>query len=473
MPEKKKILLVEPPGGYIRLDRCMQSIASWGGVYRFPLNLARIGAHLSSLGHKVHFTDLQADPQAKLARELDLFSPDLCILTSGFPSMQNDAQTATQIKKYAPATHVSTFGPAPTLLSESFFAPGTWGFETGFDSIVTGGEPALGYERLLGQLSAPPKLLDSQMTKVKTVETFRARKFFPHELYRSSFTGERATYIEGTYGCPFRCPYCVVPALYNGRFSKRSVSDIVNEFKYVIAENGVNHITLWDEGTTFNRAFTTELCEALTDLRNGPDPLFHHFVWTTRSTAALIDRDLVFKMKASGLSGITLGLESFDDAILQQIGKDADARQNEQAINLLAEAGIISIGHVILGHLNETSQSIQKTIAAVIASNLAYAQFYCAVPYPGTKLYEEADAAGLIRERDLLKYELCNPIMNTYGKVSHTRVGAYRAQATKKFWTRARWSRLNLLIHRGSGITGSTRKKILSWKDPVNSQTHD
>ena len=89
-PSHTRILLIEGPGGFIRLDRCMQSINSWGGVYRFPLNLARIGAHLLQIGCDVRFIDMQADPTADLLRTLRTFQPDLCILSSGFPSMRED-----------------------------------------------------------------------------------------------------------------------------------------------------------------------------------------------------------------------------------------------------------------------------------------------------------------------------------------------------------------------------------------------
>ena len=140
----KKVLLIEPSGGFIRLDRCMQRIDSWGGVYRFPLNLARIGAHLLHLGHRVRFLDLQADESSNLKNTLSEYGPDLCILSSGFPSMRIDSDTASEIKTVLPTTHVSTFGVAPTLLKETFFDSGTWGFEIGFDSAVVGGEPAIG-----------------------------------------------------------------------------------------------------------------------------------------------------------------------------------------------------------------------------------------------------------------------------------------------------------------------------------------
>ena len=126
----------------------MQSINSWGGVYRFPLNLARIAAYLIDKKYSVEFIDLQADYKANLNNTLLDFNPDLCILSSGFPSMEIDSETAKEIKNILPSTHVSTFGVAPTLLKDTFFDIDTWSFDIYFDSIVTGGEPALGFENI-------------------------------------------------------------------------------------------------------------------------------------------------------------------------------------------------------------------------------------------------------------------------------------------------------------------------------------
>jgi radical SAM superfamily enzyme YgiQ (UPF0313 family) len=224
----KKVLLIEPSGGFIRLDRCMQSVDSWGGVYRFPLNLARIAAHLLSLGHQIKFIDLQADKTAILANELLNFEPDLCILSSGFPSMQIDAHTANDIKAMLPNVHISTFGVVPTLLKETFFEFGTWGFDIPFDSAVTGGEPSLGYESLLSNnLNASNRIIDTSTQKLKSIETYQARILFNNDLYRSPFTNENATYIDGTYGCPYTCSFCVVPELYGNRLSKRSPQAIL------------------------------------------------------------------------------------------------------------------------------------------------------------------------------------------------------------------------------------------------------
>lgn len=450
----------------------MQRIESWGGVFRFPLNLARIGAHLLRLGHAVQFLDLQADVRSNLRETLLSFGPDVCVLSSGFPSMRVDSHTAGEIKSILPKTHVSTFGVAPTLLKESFFQSETWGFEVPFDSVVVGGEPALGYESILkGDLNKGRRIVKGAMEKTKSIRTQDARYLFNHSLYRSPFTGENATYIEGTFGCPFRCSFCVVPELYEGKFSKRTPEDIVAEFKFVLENNDVSQITLWDEGTTFQKSFIRELCDGLIELRKSKNSKFKNFIWTTRSTTSLLDEEIVEKLALSGLSGITIGVESFDEEILQSIEKNISIETNQNAIRLLSKFGIISIGHIILGHINDTRDSINKTILSAVGSDLNFAQFYCSVPYPGTKLNRLATEHDLIRINDLTKYELSNPIMDTLGGVSYQDVGRYRTAAMKRFWTDARWRRLNKLIKHGHGIGEARREVFLGWRSKTGALT--
>ncbi len=467
----KRILLVEPSGGYIRLDRCMQSINSWGGAYRFPLNLARIAAHLSSIGYKLDFIDLQADKTSNLKEKVTQFKPDLCILSCGFPSMRIDSETARDIKQISNKIHVSTFGVAPTLLNDSFFNFDTWGFKIHFDSIVVGGEPALGYEELISNTEIKEKaIIKSSLKKVKAIKTQLARPLFNHSLYKSPFTGQNATYIEGTYGCPFRCNFCVVPVLYEGRFSRRTPQDIINEFKYVIENDNVSQITLWDEGTTFQKSFIRELCDGLIELRKSKDERFRNFVWTTRSTTALLDEEIVEKMSKSGLSGITLGIESFSDSVLEKIEKNISVDSNYEAIRLLKKYDIISIGHFILGQLQDTKQSVEYTIESAINSDLNFAQFYCAVPYPGTKLYDMASPLNLIRETNFTKYELSNPIMDTMNDLSYLDIGNYRKEALNLFWTSKRWAKIDELLLKRGLSNNICKDKLKQWSNSIDIQ---
>ena len=62
--------------------------------------------------------------------------------------------------------------------------------------------------------------------------------------------------------------------------------------------------------------------------------------------------------------------------------------QAMQAVRYAHEAGIKTVGHFILGLPGETEESLGHTIHFAQSLPLDLAQFYCAVPFPGSRLYD-------------------------------------------------------------------------------------
>lgn len=462
--ECKRVLLIEPPGNFIRQDRCMQSINSWGGAFRFPLELAKIASALLKKGNTVKFIDLQANSNLLIEEEIRSFCPDICITSCGFPSMKHDSSLARKIKEIDGSIHVSTFGVVPSLLKEGFFKKEKWGFNIYFDSAISGSNVASAYASILNEIHFKlDSVLDSfQYRENNDNDILVSSHLFNYNMYRSPFNGEKSVYIEGNSGCPFNCDFCVVPTYYGKRYNKRSPQKIVQEVKHYIDVYGVCQFTLWDEGSTFNKRFLKELCGGLIFLRRSHRK-YSKFIWNTRSTTSLIDKDVVDMLASSGLTGLTMGIESFDEAILKSIDKRVSVDTSLRAIELLKRKEIISIGHIILGHMNDSPKTIEHTINSVVSSDLDFAQFYCLVPYPGTPLFNMATKLDLIREFDLTKYELSNPIMNTLRGVSHNQVGEYRTIARDLFWNVSRKKRFNSLIEKQCDNSTLKFDELLSW----------
>ena len=61
-------------------------------------------------------------------------------------------------------------------------------------------------------------------------------------------------------------------------------------------------------------------------------------------------------------------------------------------------------------------------------------------------MFDLASSLNLIKVKDLTKYELSNPIMDTRYGVSYKEVGEYRNSASKLFWTKERWQKITELL---------------------------
>jgi len=102
-----------------------------------------------------------------------------------------------------------------------------------------------------------------------------------------------------------------------------------------------------------------------------------------------VDYELLKLMKKSGCWLISYGIESASQDILNKSNKNYKLYQAKNAIKLTNKAGILSLGHFILGLPGETKESLQKTIKLSRKINLDFALYYVATPFPGSQLYEK------------------------------------------------------------------------------------
>jgi radical SAM superfamily enzyme YgiQ (UPF0313 family) len=102
-------------------------------------------------------------------------------------------------------------------------------------------------------------------------------------------------------------------------------------------------------------------------------------------------------------------------------------------VQLTREAGIKSVGHFILGLPGETKESLETTITYARNLLLDLAQFYCAVPFPGSRLYEQALKEGWISNHDFSGFKQDYALMRL-PSISPEEVNRYRALAYKRFY---------------------------------------
>jgi radical SAM superfamily enzyme YgiQ (UPF0313 family) len=75
------------------------------------------------------------------------------------------------------------------------------------------------------------------------------------------------------------------------------------------------------------------------------------------------------------------------------------------AFRNLREAGIKSFGFFIFGYPGDTPASMDATVDYAIELDADFANFYPAVPYPGTELHEKCVREGLLRSDDWSRLE--------------------------------------------------------------------
>lgn len=179
-------------------------------------------------------------------------------------------------------------------------------------------------------------------------------------------------------GCPFTCRFCVNP---NGRLPRQhSVERVMAEIRAVL-DHRPRKLWFADEIFGIHRAHTERLLDAMIAENVGS-----RVSWWAESHVRFVDLDLFRRMKQAGCSECGLGIETGDADSLRQLGKGTNRQLISRAFSAARAAGIDSIGFFVLGHPDETLQSIRATIAFAVELNPEIPIFGVMVPYPGTEV---------------------------------------------------------------------------------------
>lgn len=206
--------------------------------------------------------------------------------------------------------------------------------------------------------------------------------------------------IHTSRGCPYNCPFCMNP---NGRRVRpRSPEKVVQELEWLYNYAKPSAVFIGDEIFTVPRTRAIQICRAMIDAG-----LHRKIKWECHSHVRSTDMELSALMRDAGCFMANLGIETGDEASLEEIAKGTSLAHIEQASKILRQAGLPFCGMFILGHANETRDSILKTIALAVRLNPTIVAFGIMVPYPGTRVAEMAangEGGFVLNERDWNDY---------------------------------------------------------------------
>ena len=101
------------------------------------------------------------------------------------------------------------------------------------------------------------------------------------------------------------------------------------------------------------------------------------------------------KLNRAGFRWLALGIESGSKHVRDGVEKGRFGLEEIlQVVKKIQDAGINVIGNYIFGLPDDTFESMQETLDLAIEANCEFANFYCAMAYPGSKLYTMALEKG-------------------------------------------------------------------------------
>jgi len=219
-----------------------------------------------------------------------------------------------------------------------------------------------------------------------------------HSYIGNRFGAKRSFELCTSRGCPHACGFC-----YNARFTRRtwrsmSVDRIFSCLNDLITRYGVDAVT-WREDNFFVDSRRVEEIARRIIREN------IHIRWHADCRIDYVDRyDDAFLslLKASGCHTLTLGAESGSDRILDRICKGITREQTLAVREKLSHHGIYQNYHFMLGLPGEDRRDVMQTLTLIDSLRRGNRFFgrICGpslfTPYPGTDLYAQCLAMGLV-----------------------------------------------------------------------------
>jgi radical SAM superfamily enzyme YgiQ (UPF0313 family) len=403
-------LLVNPPlingVAFTRQGRC-QEREDVLGTTKPPYTLALAGALLREAGGVARRADAPAarltidDVIARLDRER--FVPTLIVFPSTTPTLDSDVAEIDRLKQRYGAP-MFCFGPhASTAAAQSMArAPQVDGMFVGEpeDAIVElatlpsadrlGDVPSL-TSRSAETGAVVPHRTHGSFSRFPTTP-YPAWDMVALERYALPLVNKRYVIVETSRGCPYTCDFCVAPIHQGHKFRERSAKALVDEIERSYRELGVEFFYLWGDTVTLNVKSFSAFCDELI-ARNLP------VQWFGNARADnLTDPAFVHRLKRSGCWMLALGIESESDEVRKDMVKRLERQKIQAAFRNMRDAGIRSFAFFIFGYPGETPATMEHTIDYAIELDPDFANFYPAVPYPGTALYEKCVREALLPE---------------------------------------------------------------------------
>jgi anaerobic magnesium-protoporphyrin IX monomethyl ester cyclase len=207
---------------------------------------------------------------------------------------------------------------------------------------------------------------------------------------RSKARPRRTADIIAGRGCPFACRFC--SKTFSG-CRLRGLDSIAEEVDMLQRDWGVDHLSFNDELVVTSKRRILGLCERL----RGRD-----ITWSCQGRIDQVDRAILEAMKEAGCVDIGYGVESASQSILDAMDKRIDATMIVPVIEMTYEVGIDPVIQYMYGYPGENDETIAATEQLFAAIDRPYIGF-TTTPIPGSPLYEEVRAKGLIGdEHDFL-----------------------------------------------------------------------
>lgn len=407
-----KVLLINPP----RLNEIMgnnPSIVEEERGYNPPLGLLYIAAFIERYTkHNVMILDCQVDrlDYYSLKAKIASIQPDVVGITAMTMTMIDVLNTANIVKEIDDIIRIVLGGPHVSLFPDETIRLKNVDYlvlgegEAIFADLINAIDEKADLSEIAGLVfKNNGKIINTgQRPLISNLDElpFPARHLVPYKKYTSLLSkGGVVTTVFTSRGCPFKCSFCDRPHL--GKiFRARSSVNVVDELE-ACTKLGIYEFLIYDDTFTVNKRRVIDICNEIIHRKL-------NIGWDIRARVDTVNEEVIAHLKKAGCQGIHYGVEAGTDKILKILNKGIAINQVKEVFNFTRKYKIPILAYFMIGSPEETLEDIYQTFKVMKDLNPDYVHLTILTPFPGTKIYFDGLANGVIK-KDYWKEFAKNP----------------------------------------------------------------
>ncbi len=425
-------------------------------TYIYPVVPAQAASLLKKSGFDVIWNDCIAEnwSHKQFIDSIKKNKPDLIAIETKTPVIKRHWEVINELKKISENEwNLKTvlMGDHVTALPEESM------LNSKIDYVLTGGDYDFSLLSLCNHLSSGSELDAGiwyrENESIKNTGPFELshslddlpaidRDFTNWQLYsekNGNFRQTPGTYIMSARDCWWgRCTFCSWTTLYPGdQWRSRSPEKVLDEIGVLIDKYKVKEI-MDDSGTFPTGDWLHEFCNGM--IERGYNK---RVTLNCNMRFGILKQEDWSLMARAGFRFILFGLESANQATLDKIDKNLKVERIIEGVRMAKQAGLHPHITVMVGYPWETKEDACRTID--LAKSLFKKgwvdtlQATIVVPYPGTPLFKQCKADGLLLTENWDEYDMRAGVMKTGlndDEIKQLTQGLYRSFITPSFFLR-------------------------------------
>ncbi len=248
------------------------------------------------------------------------------------------------------------------------------------------------------------KILDTNNLPMPAWDMLDMKKYTPHNWHvmgeeNPNTAKGRYGVISASIGCPFHCSYCAISSQFGVRKLRFWEAErVVDEIERLVKTYNTKYIKFLDECFVLKQDYVSHFCDLLIERHLDINAWCYARIDT-------ITPELMTKLHDAGLFWMCYGIESGDDAVLNDVFKGQyTTNRTVEVINQTKEHGLYVNANFMFGLPGDTKETMEKSLQFARKLNPEWINFYSTMLLPGSKDYFDAVERGDIKNDKWIEY---------------------------------------------------------------------